>query len=214
MVTLLLRFLLDLDLSLDINVKFTLEDRKARGTMIIRVDEIPEGGKDLLFTGDEPGLKEALQRLTDPADVQIDPHIAGRLRVVRDGDLVYLVGPIAGTVSHQCSRCLEAFTEERQIEVDLVFRRAGRTRLTEDPLDAEADEEAVLYEGNEFDPTDALVQEFMLDMPINPLCKEDCPGLCQYCGALKGSDQCCGKSPNEVNPRWAALDELKKKLSS
>ena len=62
-------------------------------------DEIPEGGKDLLFTGDEPGLKEALERLTDPADMQINPHIAGRLRVLRDGDLVYLVGPIAGTVT-------------------------------------------------------------------------------------------------------------------
>jgi uncharacterized protein len=182
--------------------------------MIIQVDEIPEGGRDLLLTGDEPILREALGRLQTDSDVSIDPYVTGRLRVVKDGDLVYLVGPIVGTVSHHCSRCLTLFDEERRVEVDLVFHRADRTRRAVEADKSEIDEEAIRFGGSEIDPSDALVQEFLLDMPINPICREDCPGLCPNCGALKGSEQCCGQTQEQVNPRWAALGELKKKLSS
>jgi uncharacterized protein len=182
--------------------------------MIIRVDEIPEGGEELLLTGDEPLLREALDRILTESNVVIDPHVTGRLRVVKDNDLVFLVGPIVATVSHQCSRCLTSFDEERLVEVDLVFRRADRTRRADESGTMEVDEEAILFEGSEIDPSDALVQEFMLDMPINPICREDCPGLCPNCGALKGSEQCCGQTQEPTDPRWATLGELKKKLSS
>ena len=178
--------------------------------MIIRVDEIPEGGKDLLFTGDEPGLKEALQRLTDPADVQIDPHIAGRLRVVRDGDLVYLVGPIAGTASHQCSRCLEAFTRrDRSRSIwssgGLAAPASLKTRSMQRPM-----KKLSCTEGNEFDPTDALVQEFMLDMPINPLYKETAPVYASIAGPSRVPTNVAVNPRTKSIPRWAALDESRR----
>lgn len=182
--------------------------------MIIRVDEIPEGGKELLLTGDEPLLREALGRILTESDVIIDPYVTGRLRVVKDNDLVFLVGPLVSTVSHHCSRCLSLFEEERRVEVDLVFRRVDRSRRADQGHIDEIDEEAIPFDGPEIDPSDALVQEFLLDMPINPVCKEDCPGLCPNCGALKGSEQCCGQTQEPINPRWSALGELKKKLSS
>ncbi|MEW6348828.1 MAG: YceD family protein [Thermodesulfobacteriota bacterium] len=176
--------------------------------MIIKVDEIPEGGKDLLFDGEQPVLGELRDASEPVEDVQIDPRITGRVRVVRDGELVFLVGSVRGRASLQCARCLERFEEERPLDVDLVFRRVAHVDDSVEP-----DEEAILFEGPDLDPAEALLQEFLLDLPMNPLCRADCPGLCPQCGSLVGSPECRCDAQESVNPRWAALTELKKKLN-
>ncbi len=176
--------------------------------MIIKVDEIPEGGRDLLFDGVEPVLRGSVSASESSADVQVNPYITGRLRVLRDGNMVFLVGFVMVRAGFQCARCLERFDQERRLEINLVFRQVEHGAGS-----AEVDEEAILFEGPELDPTEALIQEFRLDIPMNPLCREDCPGLCPRCGSLVGSPQCRCDAKESVNPRWAALTELKKKLN-
>jgi uncharacterized protein len=51
----------------------------------------------------------------------------------------------------------------------------------------------------------------LLDLPLAPLCRPDCAGLCPECGAdLNAGD--CGHRPNATDPRWTALDDLRERL--
>ena len=50
---------------------------------------------------------------------------------------------------------------------------------------------------------DALV----LELPMAPLCRDDCAGLCPQCGANRNEGQCGCVAPRD--PRWANLDVLR-----
>ena len=47
----------------------------------------------------------------------------------------------------------------------------------------------------------------LLDLPLAPLCRADCAGLCPYCGIDRNDESCDCQSP--LDPRWATLDELR-----
>jgi uncharacterized protein len=58
------------------------------------------------------------------------------------------------------------------------------------------------------------LQELLLEVPMKPLCREDCAGLCPRCGALLGSDHCTCTAESAGDSRWAALARLKKEETS
>jgi uncharacterized protein len=73
--------------------------------------------------------------------------------------------------------------------------------------DALIDDEAYPMQ-NEFIDLAPLVHDaIFLDLPLAPLCREDCQGLCPYCGVDRNDESCDCQGP--VDPRWATLDELR-----
>ena len=54
-------------------------------------------------------------------------------------------------------------------------------------------------------------EQIYLNLPLKPLCREDCQGLCPTCGANRNRLK-CGCRSEELDPRLAPLLELKKKL--
>jgi uncharacterized protein len=69
------------------------------------------------------------------------------------------------------------------------------------------DDEAYLLEGDFVDLAPLVHDAIFLDLPLAPLCREDCQGLCPYCGADRNDESCDCQGP--VDPRWATLDELR-----
>jgi uncharacterized protein len=66
----------------------------------------------------------------------------------------------------------------------------------------------VFLEGEVFDTRPLLVEQLQLNVPMKPVCREDCRGLCPQCGAdLSQGDCSCGGQPPD--PRWAALAALR-----
>jgi uncharacterized protein len=57
-----------------------------------------------------------------------------------------------------------------------------------------------------------IVQEVLLELPMKPLCSEQCAGLCPTCGAPVGSKECTCREQEHRDPRWAALAQLKAKM--
>ena len=49
----------------------------------------------------------------------------------------------------------------------------------------------------------------LLELPLAPLCDEDCAGLCPTCGVEPQRGRPATASPRCDDPRWAALDDLK-----
>lgn len=123
------------------------------------------------------------------------PHAEGR--VVNNAGALSLQGEIRAKMLCVCDRCGEQFETEKVVELDV-------------PLAAELEDEEnpdiFLIENNELDLDDVLGTCFILDMDAKLLCREDCKGLCERCGANLNHGPCsCGP---EIDPRMAVLGQL------
>jgi uncharacterized protein len=176
--------------------------------MKIRIEDIPEEGLELNFSPEQDILSEALETVPKSEGISVDPHIKGNVRISVSGKDVFFIGTVQAVVHLQCSRCLSDFTVDSDTELNLVIRRDDAETPSRDEREGpEAD--AVLLKGAEIDPGELIVQELLLNLPMKPLCREDCPGLCPQCGALKGSNECSCPDEGPVDSRWKALARLK-----
>lgn len=105
-------------------------------------------------------------------------------------------------VQQVCSRCLDEFREELNVSLDEVWAK----KVSDDDMDT-----LLLSEGDTVDLTDLLTKSIISSLPIQPICKEDCQGLCQNCGANLNRETCdCDKE--QVDERFAALKDLFKEV--
>jgi len=180
--------------------------------MKIRIEDIPEEGLELNFSPDQDILSEALETIPKSEGITIDPHIKGHIRISVSGDDIFFVGTVRAVAHLQCSRCLVDFATDKDLDLHLVIRRAGAENSVGDESE-QSEADAVLVKGSEIDPGEFIVQEVLLNVPMKPLCREACPGLCPQCGALKGSQDCDCLGDGRVDPRWEALARLKEKIA-
>ena len=127
------------------------------------------------------------------------------LRVARDGADVVVQGGVAATVPQTCGRCLEAFPVEVRAHVDvrLVPRPASAI-----PSSWAATTSTWTSTSTISSSWIALVEtETTLALPMKPLCREDCRGLCPACGGNRNLVACACASP-APDPRLAALRDL------
>jgi len=68
------------------------------------------------------------------------------------------------------------------------------------------DDDAYLVEHNFVDLAPLAHDALLLDLPLAPLCRDDCRGLCVYCGIDRNDATCDCQAP--IDPRWATLDGL------
>lgn len=170
--------------------------------MLIEVSQIPPEGLDLalptgdLELGDSPGVWEG------PVSVQAAMHLS------RSGRGIVIGGTFVGEVRLICSRCLEGFrfqTQERfdlYCEVGLQGSPGEERGLDEDDLDVTYLEEGRIN-------TDHLLREnILLSLPVQPLCREDCRGLCPQCGANQNLGSCGCQTPR-ADARLQILRKLR-----
>ena len=96
-----------------------------------------------------------------------------------------------------CRRCSMAVVGVAQVPVDERFV---------DHLES-GDEEAYPIENDFVDLAPMVHDAILLELPLAPLCREDCRGLCPYCGIDRNEASCDCSAP--VDPRWATLDGLR-----
>ncbi|MGZ5340139.1 MAG: YceD family protein [Solirubrobacterales bacterium] len=106
----------------------------------------------------------------------------------------------AATLSGPCVRCLEP--AQFAIEVD--------AREVEEPEAGDEELRSPYFDGLEVDIERWVNDSLLLEMPLQPLCRPDCAGLCPVCGAsLNDADPADHEHGGRRDPRWAKLDELK-----
>jgi uncharacterized protein len=178
--------------------------------MKIRLDDIPETGLEVTFSGDRDILSQALEHISSPVGVVVDPFIKGRLNLRETTDGIALTGKIRASLNLLCSRCVAEFNLDRNIDLNFVVRCLSQEKhVDQETCSGEADE--IIIEGFEIDVGEIIVQELLLELPMNPLCSEDCPGLCPNCGAMRGSGDCKCPAEEVFDPRWEKLAKLSKK---
>jgi uncharacterized protein len=123
-------------------------------------------------------------------------HLDLRLETVAEG--IVATGTVTGEFSGECVRCLApvALTETADFQELYVYPES----------DAE-DDEAFRLSGDDLDLEPAVRDALVLDLPFQPLCRPDCPGLCVQCGFPYAEDP--GHHHDDgIDPRWAALQVL------
>lgn len=121
------------------------------------------------------------------------------LESVSDGGVV-ATGQVSAPWEGTCRRCLGPASGMVVASVREVFR--------EQPI---SDDE-FRFDGERIDLAPVARELLALELPLAPLCREDCAGLCPMCGAdLNTTD--CGHDSTPTDPRWGALADLKLDLT-
>jgi uncharacterized protein len=117
---------------------------------------------------------------------------------------------VAGTLGLSCSRCLEEFALEVDEPFDVLCLPASDNTGEEEREIEEDDLTTVFYRDQTIDLGQLVTEQFYLAVPMKPLCREDCRGLCPRCGTNLNAGA-CGCTHAWVDPRLAGLRDLLKK---
>jgi uncharacterized protein len=159
--------------------------------------------------GRRPGSQRQVSRTVPaPADLGIEVlqvpegspvELDLRLEAVMEGVLV--TGTARASLAGECVRCLEPITDEMDVTFQELF-------VYEDhALPDEEDDEVSTLQDDLVALEPLLRDAVVLALPFQPVCQDDCPGLCPDCGARLADDpDHTHEAP--VDPRWAALAEL------
>jgi uncharacterized protein len=166
----------------------------------------------------QPGSTRALTRV-----VPAPQDLGGELIAVPQGaDLelelsmtsvsegVYISGIVRGPVKGECGRCLRDIDDSYAFEIQelFLFEESEMVEKADDDEDEDTDETGRM-QGDLIDLEPAVRDAVVLALPVNPLCRQDCPGLCPDCGVHL--DELPADHSHELDdPRWAALRNLSK----
>ena len=123
-----------------------------------------------------------------------------RFEAVTEGVLV--TGSAVAPLTGECARCLDQLSTTTEVSFQELYLYESGAQ------DEEADDEERFLDGDQLDLEPAFRDAVVLALPLSPLCREDCPGLCPECGAHlaeAGPDHGHGE---DVDPRWAALRQI------
>jgi uncharacterized protein len=170
----------------------------------VRIDlENRAGSKSAFAHAYAPG---ELELSDDRVRLDAPPEVSGTLAI--RGKRILLSGRLTGQAQVDCDRCLRpvdlpvAAVFSLQYVTQLEFDSAPAVELEEDDLVVS------IYDGESIDIDELVREQLLLAVPERTLCREDCQGLCQVCGADRNLKE-CGCQTTETDPRWAALKKLR-----
>lgn len=136
------------------------------------------------------------------SDVELDLQ----LEAVMEG--VFVSGAVRTRAVGECVRCLEEVVDDVDVRLQELYVYPGRAAVAEENGDDEEDLREL--DGDLIDVEPALRDAVVTALPFQPLCRDDCPGLCSVCGARLADDP--EHSHETLDPRWAALGGLQSTL--
>ena len=187
--------------------------------MKILIQDIPLEGLTLDFFGDKDLwfkelLADALGDLYQASDAA-----EGHIFCSRHGGQVDVTGEVTCVGYPLCSRCSTPVRLTLEVPVhtllapllesvrEVEIEHSAETELVKDDL------EFSFYEGDSFNLGDLIREQIILSIPLQPLCRPECKGLCPRCGADLNTQACgCKEIPHETP--FEVLKEFKPKHSS
>ena len=153
----------------------------------------------------EPGAfadEDQEYRLTAP--------VALRLTVHMDQDRFRLVGSVKTALELGCSRCVEPFAlpVDRTFDLRYLPAATGMPAKVDDDTEVDDDDVSItFYRDEQIDLLELLREQFYLALPMKPLCRPDCKGICPQCGTNRNL-ALCACQPHWGDSRMAGLKTL------
>jgi uncharacterized protein len=161
----------------------------------------PEGHFERVYKPDELRAESDVYSIVAPVSLTFD--------IFKDKDRFRLAGRVATTLEVSCSRCLDPFTVAVDAPFDLRYQPLAPNAVEVEREIGSDDLDTAYYENDEIDLEQLMQEQFILALPMKPLCKDDCRGLCATCGTNLNKAT-CDCSPQWEDPRLAGLKALKK----
>ncbi len=159
------------------------------------------GSQRLMSFSAEAPAELGIEILSVPEGSPIDIDL--RLEAVMEGVLV--TGTADADLVGECSRCLETIEDTVHVDLQELFVYDDHDDRGSRP--DELDDDVSRLEGDLIDLEPLLRDAVVLALPFQPLCREDCPGLCVECGARLADDP-DHRHEAPIDPRWAALGDV------
>lgn len=131
--------------------------------------------------------------------------------IIRSDSIYYCQGSVECDGHLTCSRCLEEYPVTFRGDIDFSIQEAEEGNV--DPDEVPENELLVPPGTQEIDISQPVCEALLLEVPLKPLCSEDCMGLCPICGNNKNEQPCDCKVETE-DSRWDGLRALKLKMKS
>ena len=160
------------------------------------------------------GSIRAEDLLDEPVAVPAEDYVAsatGRVNLLRTQHGILVRSNMLVHPSLQCGRCLTDFELTLPLRIDEEFIPL-RDFVTGDPVEADLDQFRI-DERNELDLSEAIRQYEQAALPIQPICREDCAGLCPVCGQNL-NERVCDCTPPKAEGAWASLAGLAERLQT
>jgi len=155
---------------------------------VLELLESPGSRKKLAFTSDVPALDSGL--------AHAGPELVFDLFAEAIDGGIWVKGTISGNFHAECRRCLNAVDQPFSFEAAELYRPP-----------AEVWEEDYVIKDTTIDLGPLVRDTVLLNLPHDPLCREDCAGLCPKCGKNLNDEP--HSHEDEMDSRWSALKELK-----
>jgi uncharacterized protein len=180
----------------------TEKAERDRPPVYVRISEIQQGAGMWITYQSEEEL---------PCnDIDFVGPVSISLKLTNAETRILVQGQATGKVQTECARCNEEFPLPLEIEIEEGFVSENSPEADVTGIDVY---EVLTYKEDRVPLDEMLRQNFLAAVPMQPICRGgDCKGLCDQCGLNLNNDSCdCQKE--EIDPRWAALGELKKRSS-
>ena len=154
---------------------------------------------------------------TDVIGIQVGQQVDMEVRLESVVEGVLATGTARARASGVCVRCLEEVEQDLEVSFQELFaypERAAHHAKVAAPgarkgsgkdTDTDEDEQYVL-DGDLMDLEEVVRDAVVTALPFQPVCRDDCPGLCSLCGARLADDP--GHQHDVIDPRWSALSSL------
>src|SRR5258705_1403435 len=144
--------------------------------MELKLHEIDEGQSRLVLesAADSMGI--------DPRDVTLEGPLGIVLPLDRRGDAIGLRGTVHGIALPQCSRCLVDFSQILELEFEVFCAKLPTARTMSPKALDEEDGGVHFHDGHVLSIDSEIREAVLLGLPMRPLCRENCAGLCPRCG--------------------------------
>ena len=164
-------------------------------------------------------LQDAHEHFEKRYEPSLFPDIRDPFRVVAPVTLSFdvdrqergryrLAGRMTGDIELACSRCLELYRMPVASDFDLHYVPHAENSGEDEKEVEEDDLSTAFYENDEIDLGQLMMEQFQLALPMKPLCRPDCKGLCPSCGTNLNTGTCDCNARWE-DPRLAALKAIK-----
>jgi len=129
------------------------------------------------------------------------------LNIQKNGNYLHIQGSNSVGYEAMCDRCAEEYKTGLIVNIDYFFHIGDIKSANSADLEIIYPEE----NDNNLDLVGYYRESFFLAQPLRFLCRENCKGLCQKCGADLNKIQCGCTEDEKTDPRWEKLTELLKK---
>lgn len=146
--------------------------------------------------------------------IEFSGPFTGEAEIWNTGDRLFVEAKVSGEATVACSRCLTPVRLPLDVDFDEEFIEGTPAAPVAEEEESPEERAVSYFEGDEIDLTDPLRENIVLALPMKPLCKDDCAGLCPSCGKNLNEGPCDCAGDADVDPRLSVLQNLLRKPDS